>query len=150
MFTSIIQNAFLLFKSYHDKHKKYDSRQFIESLLQEIAEAAHPSDSSDSSDSEQVLPISRNQHRRQWWIDGPGASIRLKGRNHWPQHAGNTCFTEDESGEKKIDLRRYCMYHAHCGRVLTYCTKCLVPLCLAHFESFHTHTAQQFPLASPQ
>jgi hypothetical protein len=91
MFTSLMQNAFILFKSYHDKNKKYDSRQFIESLLQEIAEHARPSDSSDSSDSEQDLQISRKEHRREWWINGPGASIRMKGRNHWPQHAGNTC-----------------------------------------------------------
>jgi hypothetical protein len=79
-----------------------------------------------------------------------GAIIRMKGRNHWPQHADNTCFTEDERGEKKFDLRRYCTYHPECGRTLTYCTKCMVPLCLAHFESFHTHTAQQFPHVPPQ
>jgi hypothetical protein len=148
MFTSLLQNAFILYKGYHDKSKKYDSRQFIEALLSEIATFANSPLVDDCSDSESQLPhleVSRNAHKRDWWVSGPGAAIRLKGRDHWPQHAANTFVLHDAATDAKLDLRRYCIYHNICGRVMTYCSKCKVPLCLAHFEAFHTHAASDFP-----
>jgi hypothetical protein len=147
MFASLLQNAFLLYKGYHDKPKKYDSRQFIEAFLSEVAEMANPRDGDDSSDSEPDAPLERNAHRRSWWVEGPGALIRVKGRDHWPQHAGNTYLTHDQHTDTTYDVRRYCMYAPFlCGRVSTFCTKFMVPLCIAHFKAFHTHHPSQFPL----
>ena len=147
MFASLLQNAFLLFKGYNDMPKNYDSRVFIEAFLKEVAEFANGPDAAEISDSDADAPVERNAHKRDWWVSGAGALFRMKGRDHWPQHATNTCYTKDDKTEQKFDLRRYCMYSRLCGRVLTYCTKCMVPLCLAHFESFHTHSADQFPHA---
>jgi hypothetical protein len=147
MFASLLQNAFVLFKGYNDMPKNYDSRVFIEAFLKEVAEFANGPDAAEISDSDADAPVERNAHKRDWWVSGAGALFRMKGRDHWPQHATNTCYTKDDKTEQKFDLRRYCMYSRLCGRVLTYCTKCMVPLCLAHFESFHTHSADQFPHA---
>jgi len=147
MFSSLLQNAFILYKGYHDKSKKYDSRQFIEAFLSEVAEWANPPDGDDSSDSDANAPMERNAHKRDWWISGPGASIRLKGRDHWPQRGGNTFRTHNQHTNTKYDLRRYCIFHPTlCGRVSTYCTKCMVPLCLAHFEAFHRNSSDHFPV----
>lgn len=148
LFTSMLQNAFILYKQYHDKDPKYDSRMFIESFLEELQNVPslrrdQPPSESDDCDADFAQP--RRAHKRDWWVKGPGASVRLKGRDHWPQHATNTCYTEDAETEKKFDLRRYCMFHPECGRVLTYCTKCNVPLCLAHFALFHTLDGDKFP-----
>jgi hypothetical protein len=147
MFSSLLQNAFILYKGYHTKPKKYDSRQFIETFLSEVAELVNPPDGDDSSDSDANAPMERNAHRRDWWVSGPGALFRRKGRDHWPQHASNTFQTEDQHSNTTYDLRRYCMYYPTlCGRVSTYCTKCMVPLCIAHFEAFHRNLPTEFPV----
>jgi hypothetical protein len=153
LFTFMLQNAFILYKQYHDKDSRYDSRMFIESVLEELSAgsrnaSAEPAIESGDSDDNVAQPI--RAHRRDWWINGPGSIIRLQGRDHWPQHAGNTYFTEDSDTQQKIDLRRYCMFHQDCGRVLTYCTKCNVPLCLAHFRLFHTLPGEEFPIDKAQ
>jgi hypothetical protein len=148
LFTSMLQNAFVLYKQYHNKDSQYDSRIFIESVLQELANITSMTKNdhaSKSDDSDDAFAEPRRAHRRDWWVKGPGAVKRLNGRDHWPQHATNTCFTENADTHTKIDLRRYCMFHRDCGRVLTYCTKCNVPLCLAHFELFHTLPGDAFP-----
>ena len=146
LFASLLQNAFILYKSYLDKPTKYDSRMFIEALLSEIAEMASAIGDSDSdSDSGTDAGPARNAHRRDWWTQGPGAALRLKGRTHWPLHATDTWAKNHPTTGDKMDYRRYCMYSQDCGRVLTYCVKCKVPLCLAHFEAFHTQRADEFP-----
>jgi hypothetical protein len=145
LFTSMCQNAFILYKQFHDKGSRYDSRMFIESFLQEVAAFSDDNSASECDDSEENFAEPTTKHRRDWWIRGPGAERRLKGRDHWPQHAGNAYFTEDSETQKKFDLRRYCMFHPDCGRVLTYCKKCNVPLCLPHFQLFHTLRGDEFP-----
>jgi len=145
LFASLLQNAFILYKSYLEKPAKYDSRMFIEALLSEIAEMASASGDSDAASDAGAESPERLDHRRDWWTRGPGAAIRLKGRTHWPKHATDTWPKYHETTGDKVDYRRYCMFAQDCGRVLTYCVKCKVPLCLAHFEAFHKQPADEFP-----
>jgi hypothetical protein len=134
-FGSMIQNAFVLFKEYHGKGRHYSSQMFIESLLKEItADMPQPDDDDTPESAEQ--PVRRlADHKRNYWVSGKGSQVRLTGRNHWPVDARNTWPTVDPRTGVALDLRRYCMWNPKlCGRTYTYCSCCMVSLCLSHFQ----------------
>jgi hypothetical protein len=139
----MIQNAFILFKDYHNKDKSYSSLDFIEQLLTEITEADADFDADSEVDADERP---QRKHRRHYWAEGDGSKIRLSGREHWPKDARHTFLTIHPETNKASDLRRYCMWHPKtCGRTYTYCSCCKVPLCLSHFEVFHKADASSFP-----
>jgi hypothetical protein len=143
-FTSMLQNAFILYHEYHSKSKSYSSLDFIEEFLEELGSFTASSESDDDEAQQHRL----NEHKREYWVSGPGSKERLKGR-HWIKDSKSTYAQFNTSTGKVIDTRRYCTWNpAVCGRTTTYCSSCMVPLCLDHFEDFHTCDAARFPNAN--
>jgi hypothetical protein len=144
-FGSMVQNAFVLFKEYHNKGRHYTSHDFIESLLKEItADMPQPEDDDESAAPPRARSLA--DHKRNYWVSGEGSQVRMTGRNHWPLDARNVWPTVHPTTGATLDLRRYCMWNPKlCGRTYTYCSCCMVSLCLVHFESFHTADATAFP-----
>jgi hypothetical protein len=144
-FNSMIQNAFILFCSYHNKSKCYSSLDFIKQLLEECGEGENPviADDIDSPACQRTL----FEHARPYWVSGAGMHARLSGRNHWPKDARHVFPQWHEEKATKIDLRRYCTWDPNgCGRTFTFCSGCMVPVCLEHFECFHRASSDAFPV----
>jgi hypothetical protein len=140
-FGSMLQIAFILYHDYHKKNKQYTSLNFIEDLLREIG-----ADEPDEEPEPAMRPRTFNEHRRDYWVKGPGSDIRLEGRNHWPKDARGEYPTHHPNTGAVLDLRRLCIWDPNnCGRTNTYCSCCMVPVCLAHFECFHTSAFHEFP-----
>jgi hypothetical protein len=142
----MIQNAFVLFKEYHGKGRHYSSQMFIESLLKEITADMPQPDDDDKPESAEQPERRLADHKRNYWVSGKGSEVRLNGRNHWPVDARSIWPTVHPKTGVALDLRRYCMWNPKlCGRTYTYCSCCMVSLCLSHFASFHTSKAGDFP-----
>jgi hypothetical protein len=140
-FGSMLQNAFILYSQYHRKNKKYTSLNFIEELLREIAE-----EEPEGAPEPAKRPRKFNEHKRSYWVIGQGSDERLVGRNHWPKDARDTHARKHPQTGATLDLRRHCIWDpAGCGRTHTYCSSCMVPVCVAHFELFHTAPHHAFP-----
>ena len=147
-FNSMMQNAFILYCSYHNKGKDYSSLDFIKNFLEECGEGENP-DHPDDVAAEPAGERKLFKHTRPYWISGAGEHVRLSGRNHWPKDARKV-FPE-WSCNKKHDLRRHCTWDPqNCGRTFTFCSGCKVPLCLEHFECFHTSSSDCFPVQIPK
>jgi hypothetical protein len=143
-FGSMIQNAFILFKEYHGKGRHYSSQMFIEAFLKEVT-ADMPQQPDDDEPVEQP-ERKLCEHKRNYWVHGKGSEARLTGRDHWPVDARNCWPTVHPRTGATLDLRRYCMWNPRlCGRTYTYCSSCMVSLCLYHFEMFHTRDGSAFP-----
>jgi hypothetical protein len=81
-FSSMMQNAFVLYKQYHDKTANYSSQHFIEAFLKEVAELCSlQHDDSDSENDGREQHERNNQHKRDYWVSGAGSVVRLSGRN---------------------------------------------------------------------
>lgn len=150
-FTSMVQNAFILYKQYHGKGKGYSSLQFIQDALNELADLTSVDESSESDCERHFGPARKlNEHRRSYWIGEEGSAFRLKGRNHWPKDARDDYATVNAATGKANDVRRKCMWNPElCDRTYYYCECCMVALCIAHFELFHTAQSHQFPVCTP-
>jgi hypothetical protein len=142
-YSSMLQNAYILYSDYHKKDKKYTSLSFIEALLRESCEEQDAAENSD--DAAVAAPRQFNQHKREYWVSGPGAAIRLHGRKHWAKDARDQFRKVHPDTGTPLDLRRKCIWNRECGRTHFYCSCCMVPLCLPHFELFHTATPESFP-----
>jgi hypothetical protein len=140
-FGSMLQNAFILYHDYHKKNKKYTSLNFIDELLREFGE--------DEPEEEPATTNTRrafNEHKREYWVSGAGSEVRLAGRNHWPKDARDEYPIRHPETGAVLDLRRHCIWDPfNCGRTNFYCNCCMVPVCPAHFELFHTSPSHAFP-----
>lgn len=146
---SMLQNAFILYADYHKKDKKYTSLSFIEAFLRESCAEEDAAENAD--DAAVAAPRQFNEHKRNYWVSGPGCNIRLAGRNHWPKDARDHFQKFHHETGAPIDLRRKCMWNpGECGRTHFYCSYCMVPLCIPHFELFHTAAFHQFPAQLPE
>lgn len=148
LFSSMLLNAFVLYKLHHLANHKdlgagYSSLDFIEDWLSEIApfenDSGSDSGSSAASPDENHDVIPRKDRRRKFWNSDEGKALRLDGRFHCLQHAGNVYVKNEivDGRNKRNDLRRLCRY---CGeRALYFCDVCNVPLCVGDCcKKFHT------------
>jgi hypothetical protein len=79
-------------------------------------------------------------------VSGPGSALRLAGRKHWPKDSRDHFSKVNPDTGALLDLRRKCIWNpSACGRTQVYCSCCMVPLCLPHFELFHTAAPDAFP-----
>jgi hypothetical protein len=149
-FGSMLQNAFILYSDYHKKDKrKYSSLDFIEEFLREVT--AYKPYLPDSVNADGTESRNFNEHKRAYWVAGDGAIDRLHSRNHWPKDARDTHQTTNHNTGAVLDLRRHCIWDpSACGRTNNYCSGCMVPLCTAHFELFHTAPSFSFPKQPPK
>ena len=144
----MLMNAFVLYKLHDSANHKnlgkgYSSVDFIADWLEEVApcEGDAASDSGEYADAnteDATLPP-RKDRRRKYWNSDEGKAVRLDGRFHCLQHAGNVYLKNEivDGLSKRNDLRRLCRY---CGeRALYFCDVCDVPLCVGDCcKKFHT------------
>lgn len=144
----MLMNAFVLYKLHNSANNKdlnnaYSALDFIADWLEEVTpcEGEATSDSSASGDApaENFADIPRKDRRRRYWNSEEGKAVRLDGRFHCLQHAGNVFLKHEivDGHAKRCDLRRVCRY---CGeRALYFCDVCNVPLCVGDCcKKFHT------------
>ena len=143
-------NGYVLYKLHDSVYSKklpkdYTSFDFIADWLQEV-EAEEPQDVSSASSSEDDdHQLAYKQHRRKWWQTEPGCRIRLTKPNHFLEDARHkyvkSVVRTNDDGEAvvaRLDLRRDCIY---CGErnCYTFCSICMVPLCIGDCSrNFHT------------
>ena len=141
----MLMNAYVIYKLHNSAtlSDTYSALDFIADWLEEIAphegDAASDSSASDDASDENDANAPRKDRRRRFWNSDEGKALRLDGRFHCLQHAGNV-FVKNElvDGQiKRNDLRRLCRY---CGeRALYFCDVCNVPLCVGDCcKKFHT------------
>ena len=145
LFSSMLMNAYVIYKLHNSAtlSDTYSALEFIADWLEEVAphegDAASDSSASDDASDENNANAPRKDRRRRFWNSDEGKSLRLDGRFHCLQHAGNV-FVKNEvvDGQcKRNDLRRLCRY---CGeRALYFCDVCNMPLCVGDCcKKFHT------------
>ena len=148
LFTSMLMNAYVLYKLHATANNKnvgsdYSSVDFIADWHDEVAprddDAASDSGASDDAINNDSATSPRKDRRRKYWNSDEGKAIRLNGRFHCLQHAGNVYVKNEivQGVPKRNDLRRLCRY---CGeRALYFCDVCNVPLCVGVCcKNFHT------------
>lgn len=132
VFSSMLMNAYILFKFHHKKTSAYSALDFLEEYLRDAPDDSENEVLSDDDAFEMQPGPSWSSHKRAWWFGEQGSSIRKAGR-HYMCHASELFGVE-------TDQRRGCMWAPSrdgCGRTAYACKKCRISLCMAHFEQFH-------------
>jgi hypothetical protein len=132
IFSSMLMNAFILFKLHHKKTQHYSALDFLQEYLNGGGNVGSNHAQQEGHNFGDHADAPQSSHKRAWWFGDEGTRIRKAGRHY-------LCHASELFGDE-TDQRRGCMWdpgRTGCGRTAYACKQCRVHVCMAHFEQFH-------------